>query len=58
MLNTLIESYGHGDKQAADDAVNALLNGIEMLRDAAPRVPYQRPVRNQPTRRKNHRSRR
>jgi hypothetical protein len=58
LLNAVVEAYAAGDKKAADEAIRGLESGIGMLRDAAPAVPYQRPVRQQPTRRQSRRERR
>lgn len=50
LLNSVVEAYNAGERQQAADAIGAVINGAEMLREAAPRTPYVRPVRQQPRR--------
>lgn len=57
LLNAMVEAYAAGDKKAANEAVEAITNGFQMLQDEAPTMPYRRPVRHQPVR-PNRRGRR
>lgn len=56
LLDTIVNAISHGDRQQAADAIGAVINGVEMLKETAPKIPYARPVRHQP--RRNPRSRR
>jgi hypothetical protein len=58
VMGYVVEAYGTGNKQAAEETIRGFQSAIELLAENAPRVPYQRPVRQQPVRHKPRRSRR
>lgn len=50
LLNTCLDLEDAGDKQAAREALQAVVNGMEMILEDAPRPRYTRPIRRQPNR--------
>lgn len=50
LMNAIADAYHAGDKRAAEETLAAVVSGIELLEETAPKQPYRRPVRHQPVR--------
>lgn len=55
LLNVSLDLEDAGDKQASREALQAVVNGVEMILEDAPRPRYVRPVRRQPAGRRRKR---
>lgn len=50
VMGYVVEAYGNGNRIAAEETIRGFQSAIELLDEAAPKVPYRRPVRQQPVR--------
>jgi hypothetical protein len=58
LLNQCLELQAAGQTQQAREALQAVVGGMEMILEDAPKPRYTRPIRHQPTRRTRHARRR